>query len=104
MAFTLDIPEKEEIEKIVEDEVKLTPEEVSGISEESIEKGSEILAVDIDSAEGRADIRNAIESFGSDVVKKSAQKNELLKTRLSELSKSGEEGGAVAGVEGVVWG
>ncbi len=96
MAFTLDIPEKEEIEKIVEEEMKLTPEEVSGISEESKEKGNEILALDMDSAEGRADIRNAIESFGSDVVKKSAQKNELLKTRLNELSKAGEEGGAVA--------
>ena len=96
MAFTLDIPEKEEIEKIVEEEMKLMPEEVSGISEESKEKGNEILALDMDSAEGRADIRNAIESFGSDVVKKSAQKNELLKTRLNELSKAGEEGGAVA--------
>lgn len=96
MAFTLDIPEKEEIEKFVEEEMKLTPEEVSGISEESKEKGNEILALDMDSAEGRADIRNAIESFGSDVVKKSAQKNELLKTRLNELSKAGEEGGAVA--------
>ena len=96
MAFTLDIPEKEENVKIVEEEVKLTPEEVAGISAESMEKGSEILALDMDSAESRADIRNAIESFGSDVVKKSAQKNELLKTRLSELSKAGEEGSAVA--------
>ncbi len=96
MAFTLDIPEKEEIEKIVEEEMKLTPEEVSGISEESMAKGSEILTLDMDSPENRADIRNAIETFGSDVVKKSAQKNELLKTRLSELSKAGEEGGAVA--------
>ncbi len=96
MAFTLDIPEKEEIEKLVEDELQLAPEEVAGISEESKEKGNEILALDMDSEQGRIDIRNAIESFGSDVVKKSAQKNELLKTRLSELSKAGEEGGAVA--------
>ncbi len=96
MAFTLDIPEKEEIEKIVEEEVKLAPEEVEGISEESKAKGDEILALDIDSSQGRMDIRNAIETFGSDVVKQSAKKNELLKTRLNELSKAGEEGGAVA--------
>ena len=96
MAFTLDIPEKEEIEKIVEEEMKLAPEEVEGISEETAEKGNEILQLDMDSAAGRADIRNAIEAFGTDVVKKSAQKNELLKTRLAELSKAGEEGGMVA--------
>ncbi len=96
MAFTLDLPEKEEIEKIVEDEMKLDPQEIEGISEESKEKGNEILALDLDSAEGRSDLRSAIEAFGSDVVRKSAKKNELLKTRISELSKAGEDGGAVA--------
>ncbi|MBQ8934053.1 MAG: toxic anion resistance protein [Lachnospiraceae bacterium] len=96
MAFTLDIPEKEEIKKLVEEELTLAPEEIEGISEESKEKGNEILAVDLDSSEGRIEIRNAIEEFGSDVVKQSAKKNELLKTRLNELSKAGEEGGAVA--------
>jgi len=96
MAFTLDFPEKEEIEKIVEEELKLTPAEVAGISEGSVEKGNEILHVNMDSANDVMEIRSAIEAFGSEIVKKSAKKNEFLKTRLSDLSKAGEEGGAVA--------
>ena len=96
MAFTLDIPDKEEVKKLLEEEMQFEPMEVEGVSESSVEKGNEILALDMTSAEGLMDIRKAMEAFGTDVVKKSAKKNELLKTRISELSKAGEEGGAVA--------
>lgn len=96
MAFSLDLPSKEEIKNIVEEEVKLPEVEAQQISEASKEKADEIIKVNLDSAEDRIDIAKAIESFGQDVVKKSAGKNELMKTRLGDLSKAGGEGGAVA--------
>ena len=64
MAFTLDIPDKEEVKKLLEEEMQFEPMEVEGVSESSVEKGNEILALDMTSAEGLMDIRKAMEAFG----------------------------------------
>ena len=66
------------------------------ISDASKEKGDEILNTDIDNFHDRKELTKAIEEFGSDVVKKSADKNSVMKTRLGELSRAGGESGAVA--------
>ena len=65
MAFTLDIPDKEEVKKLLEEEMQFEPMEVEGVSESSVEKGNEILALDMTSAEGLMDIRKAMEAFAS---------------------------------------
>ena len=96
MAFTLDIPKKEEIKKVVEEETKVDPETSLVISDASREKGDEILRADIDNFEDRKELTKAIEEFGADVVKKSSDRNALMKTRIGDLSKAGGESGAVA--------
>ncbi len=96
MAFTLELPRKEEIKKAVEAETAVDRETSLMISDASKEKGDEILNTDIDNFHDRKELTKAIEEFGSDVVKKSADKNSVMKTRLGELSRAGGEGGAVA--------
>lgn len=96
MAFTLDIPKKEEIKKVVEEETKVDPETSLVISDASREKGDEILRADIDNFEDRKELTKAIEEFGADVVKKSSDRNALMKTRIGDLSRAGGESGAVA--------
>ncbi len=96
MAFTLDLPKKEEIKKAVEAETGVDRETTLMISDASKEKGNEILDTDIDNFQDRKELTRAIEEFGADVVKKSADKNSIMKTRIGELSKAGGESGAVA--------
>ncbi|MCI9148735.1 MAG: toxic anion resistance protein [Hungatella sp.] len=96
MAFTLDLPQKEEIKKAVEAETAVDRETSLVISDASKEKGNEILNTDIDNFQERKELTKAIEEFGADVVKKSAEKNSIMKTRLGELSRAGGESGAVA--------
>lgn len=96
MAFTLDIPQKEEIKKVVEAETAVDRETSLMISDASREKGNEILNTDIDCFEDRKELTRAIEMFGADVVKKSADRNSIMKTRIGELSRAGGESGAVA--------
>lgn len=96
MAFTLELPKKEEIKKAVEAETAVDRETSLMISDASKEKGDEILNADIDSFQDRKELTKAIEEFGADVVKKSADKNSIMKTRIGELSRAGDESGAVA--------
>lgn len=96
MAFTLDIPKKEEIKKVVEQETKVDSETSLVISDASREKGDEILRADMDNFEDRKELTKAIEEFGADVVKKSSDRNTLMKTRIGDLSRAGGESGAVA--------
>ena len=96
MAFSLELPKKEEIKKVVEEQTGLDKETTQMISDVSREKGNEILHADLDNFEERRDLTKAIEEFGTDVIRKSADKNSLMKTRIGDLSKAGGEGGAVA--------
>ena len=96
MAFSLELPKKEEIKKIVEEQTSLDQETALMISDASKEKGDEILNADLDKFEDRRDLTKAIEEFGTDVIRKSADKNSLMKTRIGDLSRAGGESGAVA--------
>ena len=96
MAFTLDIPKKEEIKKVVEEETRVDSETSLIISDASKEKGDEILGTDIGNFEDRKELTRAIEEFGADVVKKSSGRNALMKTRIGDLSRAGGESGTVA--------
>ncbi len=53
MAFTLELPKKEEIKKAVEAETAVDRETSLMISDASKEKGDEILNADIDSFQDR---------------------------------------------------
>lgn len=96
MAFTLELPQKEEIKKVVEEQTAVDSATSLMISDASKEKGDEILRTDIDNFQDRKELTKAIEEFGTDVIKKSADKNSIMKTRIGELSRAGGESGAVA--------
>lgn len=96
MAFSLDIPQKEEIQKIVEEQTAVDTETALVISDASKEKGKEILDADVYNFEERKELTKAIEDFGADIVKESASKNSLMKSRIGDLSKAGGESGIVA--------
>lgn len=96
MAFHLDIPKKEEIQKIVEEETSLDQETQLVISDVSRQKGDEIIHANINDFTKRKELTTAIEEFGTDLVKQSSTKNSLMKKRIGELSKVGGEGGMVA--------
>ena len=96
MAFTLDIPKKEEIKKVVEEQTMVDEETSLVISDASKQKGDEILRTDIDNFQDRKELTKAIEEFGADVVKKSSDRNALMKTRIGDLSRAGGESGEVA--------
>ena len=66
------------------------------ISDASKQKGDEILRTDIDNFQDRKELTKAIEEFGADVVKKSSDRNALMKTRIGDLSRAGGESGEVA--------
>ncbi len=96
MAFTLELPAKEEIKKAVETETAVDTATSLMISDASKEKGDEILRTDIDNFKDRQELTKAIEEFGTDIIKKSADKNSIMTTRIGDLSKAGGESGAVA--------
>ena len=96
MGFSLDIPKKEEIQKIVEEETSLDQETELIISDASKQKGDEIIHTDISDFSKRKELATAIEEFGNDIVKQSSTKNSLMKKRIGELSRVGGEGGVVA--------
>ena len=96
MGFTLDIPKKEEIQKVVEEQTQVDVETALAISDASKEKGAEIMNTNLDNFEERKEITKAIEEFGTDIIEKSSTKNALMKTRLGDLSRAGGESGVVA--------
>lgn len=96
MAFTLDIPKKEEIKKAVEEQTAVDHETSLIISDASKEKGEEILKTDINNYSDRKELTRAIEEFGTDVIRESSGKNQLMKTRIGDLSRAGGESGIVA--------
>lgn len=96
MAFTLELPQKEEIKKVVEEQTAVDRETTLVISDASREKGDQILNTDIDNFQDRKELTKAIQDFGTDIMKKSSDKNSLMKTRIGELSRAGGESGEVA--------
>jgi uncharacterized protein YaaN involved in tellurite resistance len=93
MAFTMDVDElnKDEVIEVLQPE----PEMKSKLSDMAEENTQEIMEIDLDSLDQRRTITNTIDSFGKDIVERSAQKNQLLETTLGTLSKAGGESGTV---------
>ncbi|MBR3316965.1 MAG: toxic anion resistance protein [Atopobiaceae bacterium] len=96
MAFDLEIPEPEEVKAKVEQELAVPEERAQVIDDVAQKKGAEILAVDLDSVASRREITHAVEDLGTDLVRKSSAKNDILARRMADLSRSGSESGEVA--------
>ncbi len=96
MAFDLEIPEPEEVKAKVEQELAVPEDRAQVIDNVAQAKGEEIMAVDLDSVASRREITHAVEDLGSDLVRKSSTKNDILAKRMADLSRSGSESGEVA--------
>lgn len=94
MAFTMDVelPVKEEVIQ----QLEVVPEVKSEMAERAAQQVDEMLKVDLDSMQGRRSITDVIEKFGMDTMQRSSQKNNLLKTRIVDLSNGGGETTVVA--------
>ena len=96
MAFDLNIPDVEETKQKVEEELAVTEVEAKVIDETAIDRGQQIMKVDMNSLDAKREITQAIENLGADIAVKSAAKNEMLAKRIGTLSKQGGESGEVA--------
>lgn len=94
--FSLDIPKTEEIKKEVEEELKPTTQEKEVIHNAVQEKATQIMAVDLDSFTQRKEFTQVIETFGSDIIRQSTSKNQILQKRMGDFSRAGGEAGEVA--------
>lgn len=96
MGFSMEVTDAETIKKEIIEQVKPVPEEVAKLKELADSNASEIMNLDIESLEKRRAILKTIEDYGMDTLKRSSQKNSLLQISVGNLSKTGDEGGAVS--------
>ena len=95
MAFSMGLPDVEEVKNEVKEEIAPAPETKMQLEKAAESNTDELFTFDLGSLSDRRNIVSSIETFGSDVVAKSTQKNELLNVRLVDLSKMGGENGEV---------
>ena len=95
MSFELNAPDVEATKAKVEQELAVQEAQAEIIDNAAAEKGEAIMAVDMDSVEGRREIIKAVEEMGADIAVKSATKNEILSRRMSSLAQGGSESGEV---------
>ncbi|WP_256460650.1 toxic anion resistance protein [Allobaculum sp. Allo2] len=93
MAFSMNVDELDK-EKVTE-QLDPTPEQKTALGSMAAANASEVMQINLDSLDERRSIAQTIESFGEDVVEKSAQKNKILETTLGDLAKTGSEGSKV---------
>ena len=96
MAFSLEVPDENEVKAIVRQQVEPTEERRRTIAGATEGQAGQIMSVDLDSFESRREITSAIESMGNDLAKKSTAKNEILARRIGELGQGGGQTGEVA--------
>ena len=96
MALDLNIPDPEKTKAEVEEALAVPVQQAELIDSEAAQKGSQIMAVDVNSLAERRDILQAVETMGDDIVKQSTAKNEMLAKRMVQLSREGSESGEVA--------
>ena len=95
MAFSMDLPDVEEVKEEVKEQVEPPAETKKQLATVADSNTDELFNFDLGSLNDRRAIVSSIETFGSDIVTKSTQKNERLNVRLVDLSKMGGENGEV---------
>lgn len=95
MAFSMDLPNVEEVKEEVKEQLVPAAETKQQLEKVADSNTDELFNFDMGSLNDRRAIVSSIETFGSEIVTKSTQKNELLNVRLVDLSKMGGENGEV---------
>jgi uncharacterized protein YaaN involved in tellurite resistance len=96
MAFSMEVVDTADVKKEVAEEVKPEPAEKTQLQKQAEDNALAIMNIDLDSLEDKKNIIQSVETFGADSVQRSAEKNNLLKTTVGQLSNAGEEGGVVS--------
>ena len=95
MGFSMDLPDVETVKEEVKEELVPAPETKEKLEKAADSNTDELFKFDLGSLEDRRNIVTSIDTFGTDIVEKSTQKNELLNVRLVDLTKMGGENGEV---------
>lgn len=95
MGFSMNVEHVDDVKKEVEEKLAPTEKEKTEIHSQADENAQALFEVDLGSLEDRRNIVSSIENFGNDIVTRSTQKNQLLETRLVDLSKMGGESGTI---------
>lgn len=95
MAFSMELPDVGEVKEEVKEQVAPPQETKEQLAKVADTNADELFTFDLGSLGDRRAIVSSIETFGTDIVTKSTQKNELLNVRLVDLSKMGGENGEV---------
>lgn len=96
MSFTMQVVNEEDVKAAIEEEIKPIPEEIAKLKVTADNNVAQIMSLNTESLGARKEILQSIESFGSQTLKTSSQKNSLLQVTVGHLSKTGDEGGQVA--------
>lgn len=100
MSFELDEIDVEEVKAEVVETIEVPEKKAEQITSLAERKGAEMMAVDVTSTQGRAEITHAVETLGDDLYRRSQTKNEILSRRVGQLSAAGgENGDVVKGLE-----
>ena len=94
--MNMEIINTEELKKDVEAEVAPVQTEVDEIQKQAEQNVNEIMVLDLENINEKRKVLKTIDDFAADVLQNSARKNTLLQTTIGNLSKSGEDGGAVS--------
>lgn len=96
MSFTMEVVSPEVIKTAIQEEVKPDTEEMAQLKKLAAGNVASILELDVESLDKRREILQSIDSFGLNTMRSSSEKNSLLQVSVGNLSKTGDEGGAVA--------
>jgi len=96
MGFSLEVIDAADVQKQVAAQVQAEPEETAKLRQQAEENANAIMNINMDSLNDRRQILQSMESFGLNSMKKSSEKNNLLKTTVGDLSKAGAEGGQIS--------
>lgn len=92
MAFSLKIPNTEEVKQQVIEETLPSAQQKAEIISLAEQQANELLSIDLCSTEQRMGVIQTIETFGMEPMKKSETKNAFLEKRLKDLSRESDAG------------
>lgn len=96
MGFSLEVTDKNEVKNMVKEQTAPSLEEKQAIDDSVQEKVREIMNINMDSFDEKHEMTTVFEDFGTDVMKQSATKNDILGKRMVDFSAEGGESGEIA--------
>jgi uncharacterized protein YaaN involved in tellurite resistance len=96
MSLSLEIINSEELRKGIEAEARPADVDIVEIQKKAQQDAVEIMALSLENLEEKRKALKSVDEFAMETLSNSARKNLLMQTTLSNLSRSGEDGGIVS--------